>query len=402
MNSEKKSPLETPALFFHQGVNELPDPDQTFKKKVKELCNVKHLNFLFGAGTSAAAIPTMTQMKSKLDTEINSQAKDIIVLYKSVNKDNLEDLLSILYAKRFYLEGTEDTGELGNVEKLIKYIQDFMFREINVSFEEEESKKALELYKTFYSKLSLRNKDVSRINVFTTNNDLFNESALDFLNINYNNGFGGGLERYFNPARFRYTYSKKVDLNMEKFEPIDNMVYLYKLHGSINWIENKGNALFDIKEIPINGGDKASGTPALIYPTPLKQNQSLGAPYADLIREFQAKLTLPNSVVFIIGYSFSDEHLNNIIYQALASNTSMSIVIFGDPKSPLSNIADSRIYRFYGKIKTSNGEDETANHFKYIVNHIFPDVDQNKEKTLLEEFTSKLAQINSKKTDENR
>ncbi|WP_230988305.1 SIR2 family protein [Bathymodiolus japonicus methanotrophic gill symbiont] len=160
----------------------------------------------------------------------------------------------------------------------------------------------LSLYKKLYQKVALRNKDLSRINIFTTNNDLFNEKALDNLNINYNNGFGGGLERVFNPARFNYTFSKKIDANLEKFEPLENMVYLYKLHGSISWIEKEGNSLFNIQEVPIEGGTrKQNKEHVLIYPTPLKQNQSLGSPYSDLIREFQTKLAQPNSVLFIIG-----------------------------------------------------------------------------------------------------
>ncbi len=127
------------------------------------------------------------------------------------------------------------------------------------------------LYKQLYQKTALRNKDLSRINIFTTNNDLFNEKALDTLNINYNNGFGGGLERVFNPARFHYTFSKKIDANLEKFEPLENMVYLYKLHGSISWVEQEGNSLFNIHEVSVIGGKtKGDESHVLIYPTPLK------------------------------------------------------------------------------------------------------------------------------------
>ena len=189
---------------------------------------------------------------------------------------------------------------------------------------------------------------------------------------------------------------------MEKFEPIDNMVYLYKLHGSINWVqseENKGNALFGIQEIPLIGGIKTADQPALIYPTPLKQNQSLGSPYADLIREFKDKLTLQNSVLFVIGYSFSDEHLNNIIYQALASNTSMSVVIFGDhDKCLLSRIGDSRVYRFFGATEISEEQKTKVHYFEHIVKSLLPDVDDNRDKSLLENFVEQLE--NAKKENE--
>jgi hypothetical protein len=45
-----------------------------------------------------------------------------------------------------------------------------------------------------------------------------------------------------------------LDANLEKFEPLENMVYLYKLHGSISWIEQEDNSLFNIHEIPVTGG----------------------------------------------------------------------------------------------------------------------------------------------------
>lgn len=397
MNSQDDS-IDAKKVFFFQGLDRHgDDPEGLFKKKVKELCNVKHLNFLFGAGTSSGAVPAMKEMKSSLDKEIASNTDGLGDLYASVKKDNLEDVLSVLYAKKFYQEGMGEDHAI--TQKLIDFIQAFMHQKINVSFDSESSDTALELYKIFYNKLALRNKDLSRINVFTTNNDLFNERALDHLNINYNNGFGGGLERYFNPARFRYTHSKRVDLNMEKFEPIDNMVYLYKLHGSINWVESKSNSLFDIQEIPPRPGEETTDLPALIYPTPLKQNQSLGSPYADLIREFQAKLTLQNSVLFIIGYSFSDEHLNNIIYQALASNTSLSVVVFGDhEKCLLSRIGDSRVYRFYGEVDNAEGEKEKAHYFEYIVKKLLPDVDENRDKSLLEDFVEQLESVKNQKS----
>jgi len=263
-----------------------------------------------------------------------------------------------------------------------------MFLKINIDLSCTTATSTLDLYKNFYQKIVLRNKDLSRVNVFTTNNDLFNEKALDNLNINYNNGFGGGHEKVFNPARFRYTFSKRIDPNLEKFEPIENMVYLYKLHGSISWLEKEGNSLFNIQEIPITGGiPKAGGNHVLIYPTPLKQNQSLGSPYSDLIREFQTKLALPNSVLFIIGYSFSDEHLNNIIYQTLASNSSISIVIFGKyADAPLSKINDSRIYRIFGE----NSAEEKIHYFEYIVNSILPNSDENKDKILIDSFIEAL------------
>lgn len=370
---------------------------EDIKQKLAELSNVKNISFLLGAGTSANSIPCMSEMYKEITEEVehapsetlNSKCKE---LFESVSKNNLEELLNVLYAKKTYVQGvsSSEKDEEKNIGLLIQFIQKQMFSKININLDDRKYKETLNVYKKFYQKTALRNKDLSRVCIFTTNNDLFNEKALDNLNINYNNGFGGGLERVFNPARFRYTFSKKIDANLEKFEPLENMVYLYKLHGSISWIEEEGNSFFNIKEISTIGENpNKNNQPILIYPTPLKQSQSLGSPYSDLIREFQTKISLPNSVVFIIGYSFSDEHLNNIIYQALASNSSISIVIFGEHKTcPLTKIHDNRIYQIFGK-----DEDNQIHYFDYIVNTLLPDLDENKEKILVDDFVSALKKV---------
>ena len=380
-------------VFFYQGGKACCGEDclKNIKQKIAELSNIKNVIFLLGAGASSDAIPNMKVMQSEIGKSIDEGSDDEIkILYESIDSDNLEKVLTILHAKKHYLEGVSnaDVTEMLSVKKLIKCIEDSMYLKINIDLSGSSVESILDTYRQFYQKTALRNKDLSRINVFTTNNDLLNERALDTLNINYDNGFGGGLERVFNPARFHYTFSKKIDTNLEKFEPLKNMVYLYKLHGSISWVEKEGNSLFDIQEVPVIGAQpKGDESHVLIYPTPLKQAQSLGSPYADLIREFQTKLSLPNSTVFIIGYSFSDEHLNNIIYQALASNSSLSVVIFGEHKDcPLSEIKDSRIYRIFG----SDQENKKIHYFEYIVNELLPNVDENIDKTLLDAFVSSL------------
>jgi len=390
-------------ISFYQGGDAIGGEDclKNIKQKIAELSNIKNISFLLGSGASSDAIPSMKIMQEEITKSINEGSdEEIKTLYKSIISDNLEEILTILHAKKYYLKGihpvnTSETSdddtqdkETLNVEDLIKHIEDSMYSKINIDLSSSDATKSLDLYKQFYQKTALRNKDRSRVNVFTTNNDLFNEKALDILNIDYNNGFGGGLERVFNPARFHYTFSKKIDVNLEKFEPLENMVYLYKLHGSISWIEQGGNSLFNIQEILVAGGEtKSNDSHVLIYPTPLKQAQSLGSPYADIIREFQTKLSLPNSVIFIIGYSFSDEHLNNIIYQALTSNSSISIVIFGEYEDcPLAKIKDSRIYRIFGMDQEGN----KIHYFEHIVKELLPNVDENIDATLLDAFVSSL------------
>lgn len=180
-----------------------------------------------------------------------------------------------------------------------------------------------------------------------------------------------------------------MDTSIEKFEPVENMVNLYKIHGSVNWIEDNSNSntFFKIREISFPEKLEESERNILIYPTPTKQNKSLGSPYVELFREFQKKLLEPHSVLFVVGYSFSDEHVNNIIYQALATNSTMNLVILNDVEhAGISKINDNRIFRIWESLKKEEWEagQEPIHFFKNIVNKLLPNIDANKnqDKTL--------------------
>ncbi|WP_288461022.1 SIR2 family protein [uncultured Chryseobacterium sp.] len=393
-------------IFFTQGGSSIfvdSDDDnkriETIKSRIKEMFNMKNINFLFGSGTSVGAIPTMNGLynsvldRLKAHTEKKHLEEFLKIEKRIKTKKNLEDILGVLYSYRIYQKDNFDekendkNDELKRCSELIDIIEDQIFNEINIEISDSKYLSFLKLYQTFYLKLALRNKDLSRLNIFTTNNDLFNEYALDSTNIHYINGFSRGINRYFNPALFNYTYSKRMDTSIEKFEPVENMVYLYKIHGSINWIEDdtNSNSFFNIKETYIPKREKDIEN-ILIYPTPTKQNKSLGSPYVELFREFQKKLLEPHTILFVIGYSFSDEHVNNIIYQALATNSTINLVIFGEISNKIIEIADNRIINIYGEY---NGE--RINYFNYIVNNLLPNIDAFKSQdNLLNEFINSI------------
>ncbi|TLD84874.1 Sec1 family protein [Helicobacter trogontum] len=366
--NDKAQENESEATTIHcfQGTEDLlkniNDTDK--KEKVKailfDLFNIKNVNFLFGAGTSNGAIPTMkklqecvvkklsedekkffdeikkrnleeileilcsgkTYLKNNPQDKDNSEFNTLNSLIEKIEKTifrenddkkntlndnekkifdeikerNLEEILEILYSGKTYLKNNlqdkdKDNREFNTLKSLIEKIEEIIFKKINIEIGincgSDDQKEVFENYMKFYKKVTYRNKDLNRVNVFTTNNDLFNEYVLDYLNIDYNNGFGGGLKRSFNPARFEYVFAKKMDEGIEKYEPLNHMIYLYKLHGSINWVETKNhNSFFDIEEIYLKPGEQKPKETCLIYPTPLKEGKSLTSPYTDLIREF--------------------------------------------------------------------------------------------------------------------
>jgi len=403
--------LGSSRINFYQGTTNLikeegakKQPLEYIKERVAEFFNMKNVHFLFGSGTSCNAIPNMEGLYDAVRKKIYSQSdkKLKVELYSIIRKlqmkTNLEEILGILYSHKNYLDGKSENKEMLSVCcNLINEIETVIFEKLNVDFSEPscEVLRVLGIYQSFYRKIALRNKDLSRINIFTTNNDLFNEAALDSLSIHYINGFSGGLDRFFNPALFNYTFAKRMDTSIEKFEPVENMIYLYKLHGSINWIEDvkNKNKFFKTKEIYKPSKENNN---ILIFPTPIKQNKSLGSPYVELFREFQKKLLDPHSVLFIIGYSFSDEHVNNIIYQALAVNSTINVVIINDVNDKdISKNNDNRIFKIWGEVEKENvdgavdtkDKTEKIHFFNYIVQNLLPNIDAFKQKdTNIEKF----------------
>ena len=373
---------------------------ETISDKISSFFDMKNLCFLFGSGTSAKAIPLMKGLYEGLEKEKEGYSDDEKTFLNGIEDNgNIENVLGVLYSGRSYLADKknptdEEKKSLETTNSLITKIEKYLKSKLdvlNADDWDEEVKKTLDNYKKFYSKIALRNKELSRVNIFTTNNDMFNEVALDKLSIHYFNGFSGGVMKSFNPASFNYTLSKRMDTSIDKYEPVENLVYLYKIHGSVNWIEDEASnkeSFFTIKELPLR--NSSANSSVLVYPTPLKQNKSLGAPYVDLFREFQHKLLEPNTVLFVMGYSFSDEHVNDIIYRALATNSTMNLVVINDigDDKVISKIEDPRIYRLWSTDEV--GDEKPIYHFSELVEKLLPTKNAFDPEPLLKQFVQEL------------
>lgn len=284
---------------------------------------------------------------------------------------NLEKLMEVLFAHRFVLGRNVSTaarpaGAL--VASMIEKVQSFLWTRVTKGAFSNDDTSVRDLYEQFYKKLVLRDRSLPRPWVFTTNYDVFNEIAMDRLGIPYANGFAGVVERRFNPATFRYALAEQLDIANRKWVAVDAFVYLCKLHGSVTWTEDD-RGLFPIREVwPPPNADRM-----LIYPTPAKQNSSLASPYADLFREFQSRVVREQSVLITVGYAFGDEHVNNIIYQALTIPT-FRLIIFADPTmggeiAKLRQLRDPRIWIIGGDGPTGGSR---AHYFDTVVEHFMP------------------------------
>ena len=401
-----------PEIYFYKGNQNILDLEKNEEsiKKIQEaflkVLDNKNLSFLLGSGCSSyeiekkvedsntsnikkeqIGIPVMAPMAKEFynlsEFEENKEwllrKLKIDVEEKNFEK-NLEAFLSVLHSLSFYHSKINNKAdeEAQKINQVIKEARNFILEKClnEENIKNKRDNELLEVYKTFYKKLLTRNSTLPRLNIFTTNYDLYSERAMDSLGIHYANGFTGGISKYFNPTIFNYALAEKMDLSQSKWNVIDNFFYLYKIHGSVNWVENDDEGkLFKIQEIqdPTFNTLKDKET-VMIHPTPLKYNASLGSPYSDLFREFQKKLMQNNNILVTIGYSFSDEHINNLIFQAFTIPSFRLIIIGSEKQSEtiekLYNLDDSRIWIIGGE----NKENEPLHYFKGFVNEILPDL----------------------------
>ena len=134
-------------IFIYQGIKAIGGEDgiKSIKQKIAELSNVKNVSFLLGAGASSGAIPSMKVMQGEIASSIEKEPSDEIrTLYQSIDGDNLERKLTILHARKSYLEGITkaDNKEKEITQKLIKTIEKLMYEKINIELTSDEAKKA--------------------------------------------------------------------------------------------------------------------------------------------------------------------------------------------------------------------------------------------------------------------
>lgn len=187
-------------------------------------------------------------------------------------------------------------------------------------------------YKTFVRKLLTRPLNLKRVNIFTLNYDTLVEQASDAEGVVLLDGFVGTQRRIFRPESYEQDLYFPAETTEGRVHRFDRVLHLYKLHGSITWTANEPT-IDNPYGVQSATFDPDGTQPLLIYPTPAKYGETLGSPYSELFRRFAGALARPQSVLFVIGYGFGDEHVNAIIRQALAVPSFTLVIVDPAPKS---------------------------------------------------------------------
>jgi hypothetical protein len=148
----------------------------------------------------------------------------------------------------------------------------------------------------------------SSVEIFTTNYDLLAEQALEDSGVPFFDGFVGARHPFFDVRA------------IEDDELPTRWARLWKLHGSITWCQEPGGRV-------VRRPDSDRITRRLIHPSHLKYDESRRMPYLALHDRLRQLLRRTDVVVVSCGYSFRDEHLNEILKEGLERNRTG--VLFG-------------------------------------------------------------------------
>ena len=159
------------------------------------------------------------------------------------------------------------------------------------------------------------------VELFTTNYDLLLERAMEEAGLPFFDGFVGSFAPFFVPE------SVEAEVGQSEAPP-RCWTRLWKMHGSVGWHLRKDTGAAKSRIARLTACDPTAGEELMIFPSREKYAASRKLPfltYQDRLRRF---LSAGESVLFVVGYSFSDEHLNEILFQGLRSNSRLAVVVF--------------------------------------------------------------------------
>jgi hypothetical protein len=262
--------------------------------------------------------------------------------------------------------------------------------------------------------------------------DLFLDVNLDRLGLEFNDGFSGKFNQTFDTSNYQKSFFKSSSqYNLSSELPLFN---LFKLHGSVTWDKSseteirynpKCDVLSNLNEIKISQEHLVSLTKVseeddsktisksfselkdeskqialeatevetfdkfiteynklvMINPTKEKfENTTLRLEYYEQMRMYSNILERENSVLFVTGFSFADEHIKEITKRALNSNPTLMVIVFCFNESDKINID-----ALFPNLKYRNLYTDFVDYnFQKVVNEVFLSIAKNFDSSINE------------------
>lgn len=386
--------------------------------KIQKIIESCHFNFLIGSGASRNYLETLSNIESLL-TELDNEPDE-------KKSENWFKILEVSIKNWYYEKCIKGNTKLIN--------KDFELEESkHLEFEETQKNYADFLQALNVLILKRKNKLLPKeVNIFTTNMDLFLDVNLDRLGLEFNDGFSGKFNQTFDTSNYQKSFFKSSSqYNLSSELPLFN---LFKLHGSVTWDKSseteirynpKCDVLSNLNEIKISQEHLVSLTKVseeddtktitksyselreeskkmvvedatialydkfiaeydklvMINPTKEKfENTTLRLEYYEQMRMYSNILERENSVLFVTGFSFADEHIKEITKRALNSNPTLMVIVFCFNESDKINID-----ALFPNLKYRNLYTDFVDYnFQKVVNEVFLSIAKNFDSSINE------------------
>jgi len=324
------------------------------------LATPKQIGLLLGAGVSkACGLPNIQDITKTVRSKITNdnfisliddnetvedflnktqQLKSLLKSDKEINKLKKDDIIEIekVIKKEIFIDLSKDVDS-DNFYKLVLW-----FNHINRDYEKE---------------------------IFTLNYDLLVEKALEKAVLPYFSGFVGNVRPFF------------ITDSVDDFQGIyvkQSWIKLWKLHGSLNFVKDSDDVIY------IDNSGSSNSENLLIYPSMDKYLSSRKAPFISYLDRLRRYLINKEKIVFVLGYSFGDAHINEVIVNGLNNNHWLSIIVlaFDEPtyKKGIEILGNHPNFSIYTDKKKFTNRKESAfdspvnigdfNHFISIIDEI--------------------------------
>ena len=285
-----------------------------------------NIGFFFGAGTSCAfGLPNIMTLTEECKNRLSSSEQTLFGNIESSVKKlegktdvSIEDILNYIRQIRDITQGKKDynfdgiTGE--QAAELDRKICEAIFGVIR---EKEELADVSDI-RRFMAWYDSANRGFVK-EIYTTNYDMLFEMALEANYTSYFDGFTGSYEPFFSPE------------SIESFpgdqDSTSSWIRLWKIHGSLDWMK-KSETSTSVERIVRIGKIETPVNELMIYPSKEKYNLSRKEPFIAYFDRMKQYLQRGELVFICSGYSFSDQHINDIIFNAMRQNKRLYVLVF--------------------------------------------------------------------------
>lgn len=174
------------------------------------------------------------------------------------------------------------------------------------------------------------------VEIFTTNYDVLIERGLEIEEVPHFDGFIGTHEPRFSAA----SVEMGIGLNNEGWELPRSWVRVWKLHGSVNWrLRRTQDGVGVLIRSPKSQAQ--ADDDLMIFPSKEKYTESRKLPFVSFHDRFRRVLAQGEALLVTNGYSFGDQHINEIIFEALRRNNRLAVtaLVYGQ----MSAVLDERL-----------------------------------------------------------